>query len=446
VWGLRMVRTRRTGQILILICSAISIVWGFSLGLSVRGGPKDFQAIYYGTRCLMAHHNPYNLTEMEQFYRNDGGEYPSQPVKDRLIATMFVNVPTTFVIVAPLAVLPLGVAQVLWFLLLSGSMIAATLVMWEVGAELAPRASLFLICLLAANGMGIFFTSNTAGLVIGLCVVGAWCLCRDRFWQIGVLCLAVSVAMKPHDAGLVWLYFLLAGRVQRKRALQALLLTGILGLTALVWVWIVAPGWLQGWQANLATISAHGGLNDPGPHSMMGRTSGLVVDLQAAISIFRDDSHFYNRLSYLICGAMLAMWAVRTVRLRFQESRAWLALAGVTALTMLVTYHRPYDAKLLLLSIPGCALLWAQGGRVRWIAFVVSTGAILFTGDISLGMFTLLTQKYAFAPTGFVADVVAVVFTRPASLALLAMGIFYLWAYLRRTNPAGPAVSPNAEA
>jgi len=427
-----MARRKRMGQILILLSSAISILWGFALGETVPRGPMDFQAIYYGSRCLMEGHNPYNLAEMESFYRAQGGEYASQPVTHRLIATMYVNMPTTFVVAAPFAVLPLAVAQALWLLLTSSAMILAALAMWEVGVTIAPRAALCLICLVAANCQTIYFTGNTAGLVIGLCVVGAWCLVRNRYWQVGVLCLAVSVALKPHDAGLVGLYFLLAGGLQRKRALQAMLVTALLGLAALVWVSVVAPGWMQGWHANLVTISSHGGLNDPGPDSMTGRTTSMVIDLQAAIGILCNDPRVYNWLSYLVCGAMLALWMVRTVRLRFQQSQAWLALAGVTALTMLVTYHRPYDAKLLLLAVPGCAMLCARGGRIRWVALVVTAAAMVFTGDFTLAILNILTKKCAFARTGLLAEVVAVLFTRPASLALLAMGIFYLWVYVRR--------------
>ena len=96
----------------------------------------------------------------------------------------------------------------------------------------------------------------------------------------GILCLAVSLAIKPHDAGLVWLYFLLAGGVYRKRALQTLLITVVLGLSAFLWVSHVAPHWMRDWRSNLAAISAHGGLNEPGPASVTGRTAGMVIDLQ----------------------------------------------------------------------------------------------------------------------------------------------------------------------
>ena len=70
------------------------------------------------------------------------------------------------------------------------------------------------------------------------------------------MCLGLSLAIKPHDAGLVWLYFVLAGGAYRKRALESLAITAVIGLTAVVWVWHVAPHWMHDWSANLATISA----------------------------------------------------------------------------------------------------------------------------------------------------------------------------------------------
>ena len=50
----------------------------------------------------------------------------------------------------------------------------------------------------------------------------------------GILCMAVSLAIKPHDSGLVWFYFLLAGGVYRKRALQTLAVTVLLALPAIL--------------------------------------------------------------------------------------------------------------------------------------------------------------------------------------------------------------------
>jgi hypothetical protein len=252
----------------------------------------------------------------------------------------------------------------------------------------------------------------------------------------GILCLALSLAIKPHDAGLVWLYFLLAGAPYRKRALQSLLITAVLGLSAFLWVSHVAPHWTQDWQVNLSTISAPGGINEPGPSSLTSRNGATVIDLQAAISIIKDDPRIYNPASYLFCGALLLLWAVRTLRSRFSPAKAWIALAAVVPLTMLVTYHRPWDAKLLMLTIPACAILWAEGGQIARIALLVNSIGMLFTGDVSLAVLSILFTKLHVDTAGILGHMLTLVMLRPASLILLAMSIFYVWVYLRRTSSA----------
>ena len=425
-------RTRRFALPLILLCSGISILWGFSVGRTTSGGTLDFQAIYYGTRCLLEHHNPYKVSELENVYRTEAGDRPGESVQRHQVVTLFVNLPTTFVLVAPFAMLPWNTAQALWLILLTGVFILAACLMGKIGARDSPGVSLFLICILLANSELIFATGNTAGVAIGLCVVAVWCFLKERFVPAGILCLAISLAVKPHDAGLVWFYFLLAGGVYRKRALQSLLVTVILGLSAFLWVSHVAPHWIEDWQSNLTAISAHGGLNEPGPASVTGRTAGMVIDLQAAVSVFRNDPLIYNAVSYLVCGALLLVWSVHTLRSRFSQGRAWLALAAVVPLTMLVTYHRPYDAKLLLLTVPACALLWAEGGPIGWFALIVNTVGIVFTGDVPLAILVILTNNWHGSTAGIFGQILTVVLTRPAPLILLVMSIFYLWVYLRR--------------
>jgi hypothetical protein len=263
-------------------------------------------------------------------------------------------------------------------------------------------------------------------------VVAVWCFLEERFVWAGILCLAASLAIKPHDAGLVWLYFLLAGGVYRKRALESLLITAVLGLSAFLWVSHVAPGWIGDWNANLTAISAHGGMNEPGPDSLNGRSASMVIDLQAAVSVFRNDPRIYNLVSYMVCGALLLVWSVRTLRLRFSPEGAWLALAAVVPLTMLVTYHRPWDAKLLLLTIPACALLWARGGAAGKIALWVSAAGIALTADVPLAILNILSNTLHGGTAGIFEKILTVVLNRPASLILLVMGVFYLWVYLRR--------------
>jgi hypothetical protein len=307
--------------------------------------------------------------------------------------------------------------------------------MWDLGSSYASKVALVLICFLAANCEMIFGSGNTAGLVVSLCVVAVWCFLQNRFVPFGILCLAVSLAIKPHDAGLVWLYFLLAGVPHRKRALQTLLVTAVFGLAALLWVSHVAPHWMQDWKSNMAAISAPGGINEPGPSALTGHSSGMVVDLQAAISVFQDNPRIYNLVSYFICGALLLVWSVRTVRTRFSKPGALLALAAVTAITMLVTYHRPWDAKLLLLTVPACAMLRAEGGPTGWAALVVNTAGIVLNADVPLAMLVILSDHLHVGTASIFGKILTVVLNRPSSLILLVMSLFYLWVYVRRTVP-----------
>lgn len=161
----------------------------------------------------------------------------------------------------------------------------------------------------------------------------------------------------------------------------------------------------------------------------------MVISLQAAFSVLRDDPHFYNPMSYLVSGALLLVWAIKTVRTRFTQEGAWLALAAVSALSLLPVYHRAYDAKLLLLAIPACAMLWTEGGGRRWLAFVLTVAGIVSTSDIPLAILVTVTKNLHFSTTDLSGKLMTLLLLRPTSIILLAMGCFYLWVYVRH-NPA----------
>ena len=426
-----MTRVRLLGLPLVLLSAGFSIWWGFSLARFVAGGPLDFQGLYYGAQCLLQHHNPYNVSELETVYRADGGEHPTDPIQRRQTVTLYVNLPHTFFFTAPFTMFSLRTAQVLWLILTGSAFTLSGFLIWDLAARDAPILTGCLLFILLANSELFFLTGNSAGIVVSLCVVAAWCFLRDRFVTAGILCMAISLAIKPHDAGFVWLYFLLAGGVHRKRALQVLGVDVVLGLSGLLWVFLVAPHWMQGWRANMATLSLPGGLNNAGLPAVSFNIMGGVISLQTVFAVFRDDPRIYNPLTWLVCGAMLAVWSVRTLRTSFSRAGALLALAAIAPITMLVTYHRAYDAKLLLLTIPACAMLWARGGATRWIALALNTLGIWLTADFPLAIIMTMVRDMHISTATFSGRLLTIVLMRPAPLILLAMSIFYLRVYMR---------------
>jgi hypothetical protein len=310
----------------------------------------------------------------------------------------------------------------------------AALLIWNVAEKHALKPATLLICLLLCNAEIVFALGNLAGIVVSLCVIAVWCFLEERFVQVGAVCLAFSLVLKPHDVALVWLYFLLAGGVYRKRALETLGIAAALALPSILWVSHVSPHWMQELSSNLGTLSTHGSVNDPGPDSLTFHSPDTVISLQSALSLFRDDPRFYNSASYLICGFVFMAGAIRLVRSRFTRQNAWLALAAIAALSMLPVYHRAYDAKLLLLAVPACAFLWSEGGYLKWIAGVMTTLAVVCTADVPATILLVMMKSLRIGMAGAWGRVLTLLLFHPAPLILLATGIFYLWAYFRCTN------------
>jgi len=441
---------RRKGLIPVILCMCIGAGWGTWIATRAGNAWVDFRAVYAGTRCLIHGQNPYIQADVEREYFSEDGPRPkptptAPPGTAELrlqSVTLYVNMPTAFVFLAPFAAFTWWPALILWMLVTSCTFLLAIFLMWDVGSGYSPSVATFLACVIAFNCESIFAGANTAGIVVGLCGIAVWCFLKDRFVWMGVLCLGLSLAVKLHDSGFIWLYFMLAGGVLRKRALQSLAITAAFAAASIAWVSHVAPNWIHDWKMNLATISASGGINEPGPSAVRDGSIYSIVDLQAAISQFRDDPHFYNMASYALCGALLLVGAIWTLRKRYTAPRAWIALAAIVPLTLLINYHRLWDAKLVMLGIPACCLLWAERRRVGRVAMLVTSAAALLTGEISLILFGCIFYSFPWSTDGIVGKTTTVMVIRPTTFALLAMGIFYLWVYVRYTSEsqaAGPA-------
>lgn len=434
-----MSQARRDGRWLLLLGSAVFVLLGIALESGSSYGMIDFKAIYYGARCVLQHHDPYQESQFLSVYQAEEGSFPSNPAASRSVRQAIpicINLPSALLLVAPLAGFPWRVAQVLWMLLTALGLPLAALLIWEVAAQYTVRVSAALAFLILANSELLLVVGNASGIVVSLCVIGVWCLMRERLVWAGMACLAAALLLKPQDAVFLWIYFLLAGGVHRKRALQTAAMALAIVIVAAVWVGHVAPHWFGELSANIAATSVRGGLNDPGPISMGGHGLGMVVSLQEFFSFFQDNPHFYNPLSLAVSGVLLLLWAVKTLRGGSAPRTAWFGIATIAALCMLPVYHRAYDARLLLLTLPACALLWTQRGALRWWAVCLTCAAILCTGDLFWSVVLLVINSPAARLAHVPAQAGIAVQMFPAPLSLLAVSIFYLWIYLRGTAAA----------
>jgi hypothetical protein len=422
---------RGTGFSLLLIGSIVFIAWGIILEAPAPASTLDFGVIYYGARCMLHGGDPYKESDVIRTYRAEQVNNTSQSAigNPPLQIAIQVYPPTTFGYVAPFALMRWGPAHLLWKTLTAMAMLLAAWLTWSLCTDFASDVAGFLIGLMLAGSIVLISYSNAAGIAVALCIIAVWCFLRGQMTWLGILCLAVSLSIKPHDAGFVWLYFLLVGEQYRRYALQTLLLTTILSLPSILWISHVAPHWIQELNSNLSRVAIHDGLSDPGSTRLK---TGMIIDLQALFSLFKNYPPFYNLASYLVCGTLLIIWAVKTLRSRFSLASVWFGLAAIAPLTMLATYHRPYDAKLLLLTIPACAILYTEGGPIATVAVWLNAASVLFTSSIPWITLELILDGLHISTSTQAGKTLLFAMTRPASLILLVMSLFYLWVYVRR--------------
>jgi hypothetical protein len=423
--------------ILLSICSCFALVWGVALASAARDRIVDFKVVYFGARCLVEHCDAYNETELLRTYYAEGGERVAKAAegyRTQLIVASQMYLPSAAFLIAPFGLLPWPIAYLSWIAITVCGVTVAAALMWRIASQYAVGPPLYLMSFALLNSGVLFAGGNPAGVVVALCIIAAWCFLEDRFVNLGIVCMAVSLAIKPHDGGLVWLYFLLAGASARKRALKSLLITALIGVIAFAWIQRISPHWFTELQQNINDYATPGSYNDPGPIANKTVGTGMIIDLQTVTSVVRDDPTFYNVTAYLLCAPLVLFWGFLTIRSPFCRKRAWLALGAIAPLAMLPVYHRPYDAKLLLLAIPACAILWSERQIHASLSLALTATAVVFTSDLPLALLSILSQGFH-PPGGASGAAITILLLRPAPLALFALGAFNLFQYAKACRP-----------
>ncbi len=419
---------------ILVLCIGVPSIWGSAI-LGKGGSARDFANMYYGTRSFVAHKDLYDTAVDLSELKVDGANLdvmflPGQKMNWKYALDQ-IYLPPAYLPMIPFAMLARPTAQVVWLSTIAGLLVVAAYVMWEFASG-APIMAGCMAGFMVLNCLILFVVGNPAGVVAPFCVIAAWCFVKQRFGILGIFLLAIALVMKPHDAGFVWLYFLLAGGTARKRALQTLAVTAVLCVIALAWIVPVSPHWMQELHSNLAQLAGYGGPSNP---SVSGRGMGAIISLQATVSLFRNDPRIYNPTAFLVVGGLVLIWIIAVLRKPSSHEGALLALAAISILTLLPVYHRTYDATLVMLTIPACAAVWARKGAWGWSALGVTWAAIFVIGDIPTVFLVTAARDLPLSASGL-SGKLALLLLQPVPLVLLAAGCFYLWVYIRY-DPAG---------
>lgn len=407
----------------LLLCSLIYVVRGFHderLALYCR----DFKTVYAGARCLLQGCDPYDSQQLLMVYTAAGG-----PANDDIPfhAHESIYTPSGLALLTPFAALQWRAAEQIWLFFSTGVFLLGSMLIAQLCLRIAPLASALGIGLLLLTSTTLIMLGQPSQLTIGFCAIGVWCLLEDKFPWAGVVCFALSLALKPHVAGAIWLYFAICAGRYRRQALRILAATVLICLPGILWATLMPASshWLHEIQANIAGITARGMPGDPGPADP-GATS--IAGLQTILSLFRDQPAFYNRTAQAIGLVLLAAWMVPVVRVRASRERDYLAIASMACLSLLPIYHREYDTRILLLAFPAFAMLMR---RELW--FRIATAAI------TVVTLTLITHNFINYVTAHVLPGLGplsvwgtIFWLRPVALWTLVLTLFYLGCFYAR--------------
>jgi hypothetical protein len=248
----------------------------------------------------------------------------------------------------------------------------------------------------------------------------------------------LSLAVKPQLGGLIVLYFL-GQKIYRRYA--AFALAGALALLLSAGLTLRlhphSANWTSTLQANLSSTLSPGGSADPRPANQVAVGD---MNLQSLTSIFFAEAGTFNRVAYLIFLVLLAALIMVVPWSRASGETHLLALGALSIVTLMPVYHRFYDTRLLLLSVPAVILIFEKRrllGSVMTVLTILSVISVQYRLQIYLvqhAEFERISQhKFLF-----------ILLLRQQNLELLILFALYLVAILGIRSSRVRAIDPSS--
>ncbi len=332
----------------------------------------DLVPVYTGARCLLHGCNPYDTKQLEEQFFAGGGrrtELPSWEID------MPVYPPSTFLVLSPLALLRFPIARLFWFLL-NGCLFvtSAGLILSVCPGPRRWLATLLASFILATSGI-LLVLGQPAAFSISLVIIGCYLFFRGRFLTLGAFLFMLSLAVKPQIGGLIVVY-LLARRVHWRYATVALVgaLALLLSAGLILRLHPRSGDWTSTLQANLSSTLSPGGSADPRPANIEAVGD---ANLQPLTSILFSDARIFNAAAYAIFLILLAALITVVLRVNAGQELHFLALAAVSVLSLTPVYHRFYDTRLLLLTIPAVLIVFQKRRLLGALIAVLTLLAVI---------------------------------------------------------------------
>jgi hypothetical protein len=388
------------------------------------GGNYDFTLIYSSARAWLLEGRPYEVDAVSRAWLSSGGPAERDPTLVRGAGTL-VYPPPTFPLLAPFVALPWSVAAPLWTM--SGVLMYLASVRIIAGlAGLRGDGALGYWTLALAMGpaMTSIGTGQTAVPAL-FCIAAGYAGLRRRAPGIlrGVL-MGAGACLKPQLGGLFPWYE--AGRGRWRTFVGAALL-GTIAAVAIGRMMGAGTAWTSQLTTNLSTFVT---LDDANP-TQSNPISYQLIDLAYPLHTLTDNRAAVKVAVYSVVGGLcLAFFIVdwRRGRRKGDQPGELVSLSMVSVVTLLVAYHRYYDAVFLIfpLALALRGLLAKEAGPPRWmyVAAMLLVLSFLAPGAALL----VMAKDRGMIPAGLADSALwRGVLVPHAQWALLALGVLLVF-------------------
>jgi hypothetical protein len=385
----------------------------------------DFVPVYTGAGCLLKGCNPYNTSQLEQQFFRAGGRADEMNSWDIDVP---VYPPSTFLALSPLALLRYPTARLLWFVLNGCLFVTSAFLV----VSLCPRAHRWPATILASLILGtsgiLLVLGQPAVFAISLVIISSYFFLRGRLLLVATVLSMLSLAVKPQIGGLIMVYFL-TQRIYWRYVAVALAgaLTFLLSAALILSLHPGSADWPATLRANLSATLSHGGSADPRPDNQEAIGD---VNLQLLSSVVFPDARTFNLAAYSVFLGLLVVWIWAVPWTNVVSEMHLLALAALSVLSLLPIYHRFYDTRLLLLSVPAVVVV-LEKRRLLGAAIAIVTAVAVISVQYRVQLFlvgrgewqNILQHKLLF-----------ILLLRQQNLELLLLFGLYLVAILQLKN------------
>lgn len=348
-----------------LVLGCALFAWRGPVKALSKTGNYDFLLVYSSARAWLHGENPYDREAVTRAWMTSGGPAERDPMFPRGTrdSSTLVYPPPAFVVLALFAALPWGIASLAWTLLNSGLAIWSLLALSRVaGLRGNARLALLAVGIWMLPAMTCIWLGQTALVVVG-------CVCTAAVWPRGAgVLLGIGGALKPQLGLLFTVYE--AGRLRWKRALISLGAIAVLTGIGAARMQAAHIDWYGSWKRNLVAFTT---ADDGDPTRKNAGLRYQVVNLQYPLHNFTDNREVVRLAVYLIAAGLSGAFFLSDLkRGRAGGDRAEIiSRSMVAAVTLIVAYHRYYDAAILIIPLTLAIRGLFDGQRRHWITLAL---------------------------------------------------------------------------